>query len=194
MHFLEIKYVLPSFHECPPSGGCTLSEQVHFYMNTYALAGIPAAVGYELGQPAYPSPIVDKEHELPLTSSEFSKILTNTQPTYKGQGQGGFFWELYKKIDTGMSEVDTTQVAQGICTAVLGASTARCAGVIPDVGPAPVPTPPPAPSAPTPPPAPTPASVTWDCKASGTIAPIGYTCLEHQGARGVCLASRFIFL
>ena len=29
-------------------------------MHTYTVAGIPASVGYELGQPAYPSPIVNK--------------------------------------------------------------------------------------------------------------------------------------
>jgi hypothetical protein len=34
----------PTFHECPPSGGCTLSDQVEFYLNTYKEAGIPAGV------------------------------------------------------------------------------------------------------------------------------------------------------
>ena len=41
-----------------------------------------------------------------------------------------------------------------------------------------VPTPKPTPK-PTPPP--TPKPITWDCKASGTIEPIGYTCKEHEG-------------
>ena len=44
------------FHECPDDNTCTLSEQVAFYIETYQTAGIGAAVGYEIGTPAYPDP------------------------------------------------------------------------------------------------------------------------------------------
>jgi hypothetical protein len=66
--------------------------QVAFYMKTYDDAGIVANVGYEVGIPAYPAPDHDKSHQLPLTSSLLSSIISNTQPNHKG----GFFWELFK--------------------------------------------------------------------------------------------------
>ncbi|KAF9377450.1 hypothetical protein BGX21_003190 [Mortierella sp. AD011] len=80
-----------------------------------------ALVGYEIGTPAYPDPSHDPTHQLPLTQSELTTILA-------AQGaKGGFFWELYKS--TGAStNVDVTSVAQQVCKAALGASTARCSG------------------------------------------------------------------
>lgn len=36
------------FYECPAPNVCTLDQQVNFYMQTFAQAGIPANVGYEV--------------------------------------------------------------------------------------------------------------------------------------------------
>jgi hypothetical protein len=142
----------PAYHECPPTGGCTLSDQVAFYLKTYDAAGIKAGVGYEVGQPAYPSPEVDKEHQLPLVKAELEKIITDTQPRYKA----GFFWELYKKTNATTHDATVTEVAQKICKAVLGHDAERCSGSIPPIGPTPAPVPtPPAPK-PTPVPGPKP--------------------------------------
>lgn len=115
------------WYECPTANACTLDQQVAFYMQTYSAAGIAAGVGYEIGTPAYPDPIRDPTHQLPLTSSELALILANTQPSF----QGGFFWELYK-TNPGPGEVTPTQLAQQLC-ALLLPGQARCSGVIPPI-------------------------------------------------------------
>merc|ERR1711968_104888 len=70
----------PSHNECPDSSHCTLNAQVEFYMNTYEEAGIPAAVGYEVGTPAYPSAEGEgTAYQLPLTEQELTSIVQNTQ-------------------------------------------------------------------------------------------------------------------
>lgn len=132
------------FHECPETDVCSLDKQVDFYMNTYKQAGLPANVGYEVGQPAYPDPTHDKDHQLPLSQDALSKILSKTQSNF----DGGFFWEMYKD-DAG--QATATDVAQKICKAVLG-DAPRCSGAIPPLTPSPTPTPPPTP---TPSPSPT---------------------------------------
>ncbi|KAF9209558.1 hypothetical protein BGZ49_003343 [Haplosporangium sp. Z 27] len=112
------------YYECPDSSTCTLSQQVNYYMNSYAANNMTAHVGYEIGTPAYPDPSHDPTHQLPLIQSELTSILA-------AQGsKGGFFWELYKPA-AASTNVDPTSVAQQICKAALGASTARCSGVIP---------------------------------------------------------------
>jgi chitodextrinase len=61
-----------------------------------------------------------------LTQAELTSILAV-------QGaNGGFFWELYKS-NGAAGNVDVTSAAQQICKAALGASTKRCAGVIPQI-------------------------------------------------------------
>ncbi|KAF9162486.1 hypothetical protein DFQ26_003508 [Actinomortierella ambigua] len=112
------------YHECPDTGVCSLSQQVLYYMNSYAANNLNAIVGYEIGTPAYPDPIQDPTHQLPLTPSEMNLILA-------GQGsRGGFFWELYKPAAK-PTNVDPTTLAQAVCKAALGANTPRCSGVIP---------------------------------------------------------------
>lgn len=144
------------FHECPTSGVCELDAQVDYYMKTYRDGGFQANVGYEVGQPAYPDPTHDKDHQLPLTQDKLTSILTKTQP----QHPGGFFWEMYKG-DAG--EATATQVAQQICKAVLG-DAPRCSGVIPPAGSAPpAPTPSPTPTPPSPTPSPTPSGDLYMC-------------------------------
>ncbi|KAG0222445.1 hypothetical protein BGX31_009145 [Mortierella sp. GBA43] len=114
------------FHECPDTGVCSLSQQVNYYMKSYADNGMQAFVGYEIGIPAYPDKNHDPTHQLPLTQAELTSILAV-------QGaNGGFFWELYKSAGA-PGNVDVTTAAQQICKAALGASTARCAGVIPQI-------------------------------------------------------------
>ncbi|KAF9921351.1 hypothetical protein BGZ65_010418 [Modicella reniformis] len=100
------------FHECPEAGVCSLSQQVNYYMNSYASNGMSAFVGYEIGIPAF----------VGLTG-----ILA------KQGSRGGFFWELYKPPGVA-TNVDVTSVAQQICKAALGANTPRCSGVIPQPG------------------------------------------------------------
>lgn len=63
-----------------------------FYLQTYQNASIPAVVGYEIGQPAYPSAEVDLQNQLPLTTSEFAQIVSTTQTNFTG----GFFWSVFK--------------------------------------------------------------------------------------------------
>ncbi|KAF9116481.1 hypothetical protein BGX27_002153 [Mortierella sp. AM989] len=115
------------YHECPDSNTCSLSQQVNYYMNSYAANNMPANVGYEIGIPAYPASDHDPTHQLPLIQSELTSILA-------AQGsKGGFFWELYKSAGS-TNNVEVTSVAQQICKAALGASTPRCSGVIPQPG------------------------------------------------------------
>lgn len=114
-----------SHYECPTPQLCTLHDQVQFYMQTYATAGIPANVGYETGTPAYPDPIENPSHQLPLTLAELATISQATQPSYAG----GFFWEVFKQ-PTVAGEATPTQVAQAICKVVMPASP-RCAGSLP---------------------------------------------------------------
>ncbi|KAG0263665.1 hypothetical protein BG011_008380 [Mortierella polycephala] len=115
------------FHECPDDNTCSLSQQVNYYMKSYADNNMNAHVGYEIGIPAYPASNHDPEHQLPLTQTELSAILA-----VQGS-KGGFFWELYKAAGA-PGNVDVTSAAQQICKAALGASTPRCAGVIPQPG------------------------------------------------------------
>ncbi|KAI7829008.1 hypothetical protein BC939DRAFT_500453 [Gamsiella multidivaricata] len=112
------------FHECPDDNTCSLSQQVNYYMKSYADNGMTAHVGYEIGIPAYPASDHDAAHQLPLTQTELSAILA-----VQGS-KGGFFWELYKPAGT-TANVDVTSAAQQICKAALGATTPRCSGVIP---------------------------------------------------------------
>ncbi|KAF9906719.1 hypothetical protein BX616_000641 [Lobosporangium transversale] len=114
------------YHECPDTGVCSLSQQVNYYMKSYADNGMIAHVGYEIGIPAYPASDHDPTHQLPLTQSELSSILA-----VQGS-KGGFFWELYKKAGS-TNNVDATSAAQQICKAALGANTPRCSGVIPQI-------------------------------------------------------------
>ena len=119
------------YYECPDSSTCSLSEQVAFYMDTFKSAGIPAAVGYEIGTPAYPDVNEDTSHQLPLTTEELSTMISDTQP-----GLAGFFWELYKS--SGDDQASPTDTAQAVCKSVLGSSEARCSGTIPDPDPTPL--------------------------------------------------------
>lgn len=112
-------------YECPAPDACSLDTQVDFYMKTFADAGIPANVGYEIGTPAYPDPARDKTHSMPLTMTMLSNIAEYTQPEYNG----GFFWEMYKDTD-GHSNADPTAVAQSICKTMIPDSP-RCIGTIP---------------------------------------------------------------
>lgn len=116
----------PEFHECPEENICSLSDQVEYYMKAYDNASIVANVGYEIGTPAYPSPTHDPTHQLPLTKSEFAKILSSTQPN-----RSGFFWELFKPINNSM-QATPTDVAQGVCKVVTPDSP-RCKGTIPTI-------------------------------------------------------------
>ncbi|KAF9436037.1 hypothetical protein BGZ76_004948 [Entomortierella beljakovae] len=76
------------YYECPETGICSLSQQVNYYMNSYAANGMTATVGYEIGIPAYPDKNHDPTHQLPLIQSELTPILA-------AQGaKGGFFWEF----------------------------------------------------------------------------------------------------
>lgn len=112
------------FHECPETGLCSLSQQVNYYMKSYADNGMLAHVGYEIGIPAYPAYDHDPTNQLPLIQSELTGILA-------AQGsKGGFFWELYKAAGN-PSNLDAVSAAQQICKAALGANTPRCSGVIP---------------------------------------------------------------
>ncbi|KAF9435149.1 hypothetical protein BGZ76_006817 [Entomortierella beljakovae] len=115
------------YYECPDSNTCSLSQQVNYYMNSYAANNMAAHVGYEIGIPAYPASDHDPTHQLPLIQSELTSILA-------AQGaKGGFFWELYKSAGTA-NNVEVTSAAQQICKAALGANTPRCSGVIPQPG------------------------------------------------------------
>ncbi|KAJ3230834.1 hypothetical protein HDU81_004224 [Chytriomyces hyalinus] len=124
------------FYECPNTpNDCDLAGQVKFYMNTYAIANIPARVGYEIGQAAYPDPAVDPTHQIPLTQAALDSILGGISSV---STQGGFFWELYKpknSLPTGPNgqpnNLDVTSVAQQVCAKILPGA-ARCTGVIPD--------------------------------------------------------------
>ncbi|KAG0297040.1 hypothetical protein BGZ98_000730, partial [Dissophora globulifera] len=115
------------YSECPDVGVCSLSQQVLYYMNSYAANGMSALVGYEIGIPAYPDFTHDPTHQLPLIQSEMTSILASIGT------KGGFFWELYKAAGSS-ANLDVSTAAQQICKAALGASTARCAGVIPQPG------------------------------------------------------------
>ena len=75
------------FYECPTPAVCSLHDQVAFYMETYSNASVPAHVGYETGTPAYPDPVEDATHQLPLTMTELGLITSNTQKN----SPGGFF-------------------------------------------------------------------------------------------------------
>ncbi|KAF9938944.1 hypothetical protein BGZ75_006094 [Mortierella antarctica] len=115
------------YHECPDENTCSLSQQVNYYMKSYADNGMTANVGYEIGIPAYPASDHDPTNQLPLIQSELTSILA-------AQGaKGGFFWELYKPAGS-TANVDVTTAAQQICKAALGATTPRCSGVIPPAG------------------------------------------------------------
>jgi hypothetical protein len=113
------------YHECPDADTCSLSEQVEFYMKTYKDAGITAAVGYEVGYPAYPSAEDDPQHQLPLKKDGLEKILSSTQ---KGDSAGGFMWALHKS--TSGSQASVTETLQAICKAVNGEAS-RCEGNVP---------------------------------------------------------------
>jgi GH18 family chitinase len=114
------------YYECPEPGVCSLDQQVQFYMQQYATAGIPANVGYETGTPAYPDPVHDPTHQLPLTQSALGLIISETQAHYSG----GFFWEIFKQPAAGADEASPTQVAQALCKAIFPSSP-RCSGTIP---------------------------------------------------------------
>ncbi len=116
-----------AFHECPDDNDCTLSKQVNYYMNTYKEAAINGMVGYEIGTPAYPSPVYDKQYQLPLTEDELQSIIANTQPNF----HGGFLWDIFKPAEAS-DQVSATEVAQAICNTVRRGD-ARCQGQIPDM-------------------------------------------------------------
>ncbi|KAJ3076809.1 hypothetical protein HDU98_000109 [Podochytrium sp. JEL0797] len=128
------------FFECPDTtSDCDLAGQVKYYMATYATAGIPARVGYEVGQPAYPDATHDPSHQLPLTQAALTGVLAGVP---SAGTNGGFFWELFKSKNsapTGVAgqpdNLDATAVAQQVCKKVLtGSAGKRCSGVIPQVG------------------------------------------------------------
>ncbi|KAI8821237.1 hypothetical protein BJ741DRAFT_715627 [Chytriomyces cf. hyalinus JEL632] len=127
-----------NYFECPDTtANCDLAGQVKFYMNTYAAAGIPARVGHEIGQPAYPDAANDAGNQIPLTQSELTGILSGVSSS---STMGGFFWELYKAKNsepTGAkgqpNNIDVTSVAQQVCAKVLP-NESRCKGSIPQVG------------------------------------------------------------
>jgi len=112
------------FHECPDDSTCELEKQVDFYMNTYKEAGIPANVGYEIGTPAYPDPVHDKDNQLPLSEDKLSTLISNTQSKFGG----GFFWEMYKPAS---GQASATAVAQALCKQLIR-DDKKCSGVIPD--------------------------------------------------------------
>lgn len=115
------------YHECPDADTCSLSDQVQFYMKTYADAGITAAVGYEVGIPAYPSPEDDAKHQLPLTKDALGEVISSTQ---KGDSAGGFMWALHKP--TNGQQASVTDTLQAICKAVNG-DPSRCQGSVPSL-------------------------------------------------------------
>lgn len=96
-------------------------------MNTYRIAGIEANVGYEIGTPAYPDPVHDRESQLPLTKAMLSSIISRTQPRHPS----GFFWELYKPADY-PTNADATETAQAICNRLMPGNP-RCVGTIPEI-------------------------------------------------------------
>ena len=103
--------------------------QVAFYMDQYASSGMQGlAMGYEISTPAYPDPTHDKQHQLPLTRAELSKLQA-TQSKF----QNGFLWEMFKAVDS-PDHATPTEVAQAICAAVSPGSP-RCEGSIPGSGP-----------------------------------------------------------
>ena len=93
-------------------------------MAQYQLAGIDANVGYETGTPAYPDPVEDAPHQLPLTLAELSTIINVTQSKYKG----AIIWELFK-LPAKAGEASATDVARAVCRTVLPGD-ARCAGAL----------------------------------------------------------------
>lgn len=106
-----------SIHECPAEGVCTLSDQVHFYMNTYSTLNVKALTGFELGVPAYPDISHNKEHQLPLTTEQTSKIITQID---KQQSPGAFYWQWGKdatSIYTGAVKESDLNVS--LCTKYL---------------------------------------------------------------------------
>lgn len=113
------------YSECPEPGVCSLDQQVAFYMNTFASGSIPANVGYETGTPAYPDPVENPTHQLPLTLQELATITQQTQPSFTG----GFFWEIFKQPVVA-GEATPTQVAQAVCKVVMAGSP-RCSGTLP---------------------------------------------------------------
>jgi hypothetical protein len=113
------------YHECPEQGKCALDVQVKYYMDTYKSAGIPANVGYEIGTPAYPDPLHDPSHQLPLTPAKLASILSQTQTQHKG----GFFWEIFKPA---AGQASPTAVAQALCKQLLPGSP-RCTGAFPRI-------------------------------------------------------------
>jgi hypothetical protein len=114
-----------SHYECPVPTACTLDQQVAYYMDTYASAGIAANVGYETGTPAYPDPVENPTHQLPLTNALLATITQSTQKA----SPGGFFWEMFKQPVVA-GQATPTEVAQAICNVVLP-SNPRCTGIIP---------------------------------------------------------------
>jgi len=92
-------------------------------MNTYKTASIPASVGYEIGQPAYPDPKHDPSHQLPLTPELLTKIIDGTQTEHGG----GFFWEIFKPA---AGHATPTDVAQALCKKLLNGAS-RCSGTFP---------------------------------------------------------------
>ena len=113
------------FHECPDDQDCPLDKQVEYYMSTFKTAGIPANVGYEIGTPAYPNPIHDKQDQLPLTKDMLSSIISTVQ----SQHNGGFLWEIFKDV-ADPTQASPQDVAQAICHSVRPGES-RCNGTIP---------------------------------------------------------------
>ena len=113
------------FHECPDDQDCPLDKQVAYYMNTFKTANIAASVGYEIGTPAYPSPIHDKQNQLPLTKDMLASIIATTQ----SQHNGGFIWEIFKDV-ADPTQATPQDVAQAICNSVRSGDS-RCSGTIP---------------------------------------------------------------
>lgn len=93
-------------------------------MDTYKKENIPASVGYEIGQPAYPDPKHDPSHQLPLTPEYLTKILDKVQGDYNG----GFFWEIFKPA---YGHASPTDVAQALCKKLTPGD--RCSGTFPTV-------------------------------------------------------------
>eukprot|EP01063_Lacrimia_lanifica_P037658 TRINITY_DN77_c0_g1_i4.p1 TRINITY_DN77_c0_g1~~TRINITY_DN77_c0_g1_i4.p1 ORF type:complete len:542 (+),score=264.95 TRINITY_DN77_c0_g1_i4:50-1675(+) len=117
------------FHECPDKDHCPLADQVDFFMSTYTKANMGNAfVGYEIGQPAYPSPVHDKQNQLPLTKTALATIIEKTQNNFPF---GGFLWEIFKPaVDA--SQATPQDVAQAICNSVRPGDK-RCTGTIPQL-------------------------------------------------------------
>lgn len=74
---------------------------------------------------AYPDPVENPTHQLPLTSAELALITTATLPSYRA----AFMWEIFKQ-PVAAGEATPTDVARAACAVVLPGS-ARCAGSIP---------------------------------------------------------------